>query len=163
MEEAVIRQIEKEGAEALLDAGVSVPFKELRIPFRKKPVRLRLVMKRPCMAGQLLIARTYLSMDVTAERMERFTKEEQMRFIMDNTAKVSRIIAYTVCRGCVSRHLLVGVAAWFIRNFVEHKYAVAAFRTFVRLMGTDPFTNIIRSVERTNPMKPRLSQRRKGS
>ena len=163
MDDAVIRQIEKEGAEVLLNAGISVPFKELRIPLRRKPIRLRLVMKRPCLAGQLRIAREYLKMGVTAERMEKFTKEEQMRFISDNTAGVSRIIAYTVCRGYMSRHLFVGIVAWAIRNLVEHRYAMAAFETFVRLMGTDPFTNIIRSVERANPMKPRLSHVRKGS
>ena len=36
-------------------------------------------------------------------------------------------------------------------------------RNFIFLLGTDPFMNIIRSVERTNPMKLRLSRPRKGS
>ena len=34
MEENVIRQIQREGADALLDVGVSVPLKAFRIPFR---------------------------------------------------------------------------------------------------------------------------------
>lgn len=163
MDESVIRQIQKEGAEALLNAGVSVPLKEFRLPFRRKPVRLRVTMKRPCLSGQLLVARTYLSMGVTSAQMERFTKEEEMRFLVEHVKPVSRIIAYTVCRGYLSRHFTVGAMAWFIRNFVEHKYVMACFRTFVRLMGTDPFTSIIRSVERANPMKLRLSQKGKGS
>ena len=39
MDEQVIRKIQREGAEALLDAGVSLPLKDLRIPFRKEPLR----------------------------------------------------------------------------------------------------------------------------
>lgn len=163
MDESVIRQIQKEGAEALLNTGVSVPLKEFRLPFRKRPVRLRMTMKRPCLSGQLLVARTYLSMGITSVQMERFTKEEEMRFYVEHAKAVSRIIAYTVCRGYLSRHLLTGITAWFIRNFVEHRFVKASFRTFIRLMGTDPFTSIIRSVERANPMKLRLSQKRKGS
>ena len=163
MDEAVIRQIQKEGAEALLNTGVSIPVKEFRIPFRKEPVRLRLTMKRPCLSGQLLVARTYLSMGVTSKQMEAFSKEEEMRFFMERIKPVSRLVAYTICRGYVSRHFAIGVTAWFIRNFVEHKYVMACFRTFIRLMGTDPFTSIIRSVERANPMKLRLSQGKKGS
>ena len=37
MDESVVRRIQKEGAEALLNAGVSVPLKEFRLPFKKKP------------------------------------------------------------------------------------------------------------------------------
>lgn len=35
MDEKTIRQIEKEGAEALLDTGLSVPLKEWHLPFSK--------------------------------------------------------------------------------------------------------------------------------
>ena len=34
MDEAVIKQIQREGADALLDIGVSVPLKAFHIPFR---------------------------------------------------------------------------------------------------------------------------------
>ena len=74
MDESVVRRIQKEGAEALLNTGVSVPLKEFRLPFKKKPVRLRVTMKRPYMSGQLRIARTYLSMGVTSNQMDSFTK-----------------------------------------------------------------------------------------
>lgn len=163
MDESVVRRIQKEGAEALLNAGVSVPLKEFRLPFKKKPVRLRVTMKRPYMSGQLRIARTYLSMGVTSNQMDTFTKEEEMRFIVEHSKAISRIIAYTICQGYVSRHLFVCFVAWFIRNFVEDRYMQVAFRTFIRLMGTKSFTSIIRSVEMSNPMKLRLSQKRKGS
>lgn len=38
MEVEVVRLIQKECADALLDAGVSVPLKEWRLPWAKKPV-----------------------------------------------------------------------------------------------------------------------------
>ena len=50
-----------------------------------------------------------------------------------------------------------------VRNWIDTEYVSAAMRSFVFLLGTDPFMNIIRSVERTNPMKLRLSRPRKGS
>ena len=163
MDERVIRRIQQEGAEALLDAGVSVPLKEVRLPFRKKPIRLRVTMKRPTMSGQLHIARTYLSMGVTAKEMAAFTKEEEMAFLANHTKAVSRIIAYALCRGYVARHLLVGVTAWAVRNLMDQRCLMVSFMTFVRLMGTRPFTSIIRSAEMSNPMNLRLSHKRKGS
>ena len=54
----------------MLDAGVSLPLKDLRIPFRKEPLRLRLTMKRPTLARQIKIAHAYLSMDTTAVELE---------------------------------------------------------------------------------------------
>lgn len=163
MKESVVRRIQKEGADALLNAGVSVPLKEFKLPFKKKPVQLRVNMKRPYMSGQLRIARIYLSMGVTSKQMSAFTKEEEMKFIVEHSKAISRIIAYTICQGYVSRHLFVGVVAWFIRNFVEDRYIHVSFRTFIGLMGTKSFMNIIRSVEVSNPMRLRLSQKGKGS
>ena len=119
------RALEKEAAEALLDRGVSVPFKDIRLPFRKKPLKVRVTMKRPTLAGQIEIGRQYLEMDITAEEVRTMPKLGQMRFIAKHGKCLSRIIAYTVC--------------------------------------TDPFMSIIRSAERTNPVKLRLSQGKKGS
>ena len=120
-------------------------------------------MRRPRMGGLIRLARVYLSLGVTAAEMDKFTKDEEMAFIARHGKAVSRMIAYTLCRGWWSRHLLVGLAAWWVRHFMEPAYMDAAMRNFVFLLGTDPFTRIIRSAERTNPMKLRLSQGRKGS
>lgn len=163
MDKATERLIQREGTAALLDRGVSVPLKELHIPFRKKPLKLRVVMRRPRLGGLIRLARVYLSLGVTAGQMEKFTKDEEMAFIASHGKEVSRMIAYTLCRGWWSRHLLVGLTAWWVRNFMEPAYMDAAMRNFVFLLGTDPFTNIIRSAGRTNPMKLRLSQKRTGS
>lgn len=163
MDKATERLVQAEGTDAILDRGVSVPLKELRIPFRKKPLKMRVVMRRPRIGGLIRLARVYLSLGVTADEMKKFTKDEEMAFIAAHGKAVSRMIAYTLCRGWWSRHLLVGLTAWWVRNFMEPAYMDAAMRNFVFLLGTDPFTSIIRSAGRTNPMKLRLSQKRKGS
>lgn len=163
MDEATIRHIQMEGADALLDAGVTVPLMLLRLPFRKKPVEIRLTMKRPCLSGQILIARTYLSMEVTSEQMWSFTKEQEMEFLVNHGKEVSRMIAYTVCRNPFARKFLLRPTAWLVRNYMGNDYLLGAMKRFVSLMGTDPFIPIIRSAERTNPMKLRMSQKKKGS
>ena len=86
-----------------------------------------------------------------------------MAFIATHGKDVSLMVAYTLCRGWLWRKLLVRPTAWWIRNMMEQRYLMACMRKFVLLLGTDPFTSIIRSAERTNPMKPRLSRRRRGS
>nr|DAT85555.1 MAG TPA: hypothetical protein [Caudoviricetes sp.] len=163
MDEATVRHIQMEGADALLDAGVVVPLLRLRLPFRKKPVEICLTMKRPCLSGQILIARTYLSMGVTSDEMWSFTKEQEMEFLAKHGNAVSRMIAYTVCRSLFARKLLLRPTAWVIRNFMRNDYLLGAMKRFVSLMGTDPFIPIIKSAERTNPLKPRTSQKERGS
>lgn len=163
MEEDVIRQIQREGAEALLDIGVSVPLKALRIPWRKRPLVLRVTMKRPCMSGQLRIARTYLSMGVTSEEMWKFSKEEEMSFLVKHGKKLSRMMAYMICRGWFARKFCVGLTSWFIGEMMTYEYQMEVMKKFVTLMGTDPFIPIIRSAEISNPMKLRLSHVKKGS
>lgn len=158
MDASRVRLIQQEAAEALLNAGVSLPLKEIRVPFRKRPLQLRVTMRRPTMSGQIAIARTYLEMGATSEEMERFTKEEQMRFLAEHGDKICRMIALTLGRRSLAKPL-----TWFVRHFVGYEYQMAAVRKFVSLMGTDPFTAIIRSAEKTNPMRLRLSQRKKGS
>ena len=155
--------VQREGAAALLDRGVSVPLKDIRIPFRKKPLRLRVVMRRPRLGGLVRLSRVYLGLGVTAEQMGKFTKEEEMAFLAAHGKELSRMVAYTLCRGWISRRLLVGVTAWAVRNWMAPEYLDAAMRKFILLLGTDPFTSIIRSAGKMNPMKLRLSQRKKGS
>lgn len=163
MDEAAIREVQKEAADALLDVGVSIPIKEWRLPFRRKPVRLRITLRRPSLTGAISLMRICLGIGVTSREMESYTPEEHMRFMVDHGVEVSHMLAYTIVRDPVSRRLLPGIVAWLLRELVEERYLMGAYRTFYRLMGTDRFTNIIRSAERMNPMKLRLSQRRKGS
>ena len=162
MDVTIARAIQREAADALLNVGISIPLKEFKLPFRRRPIKLRVTLKRPYMSGQIRFARTYLSMDVTATDMANFTKEQQMRFIALHGSKVCRMLACAICIGPL-KSLFVHPVAWFIKHYVEQRYIFAAIQKFVSLMGTDPFIPIIRLAERTNPMKPRLSRQRKGS
>ena len=127
-----------QAADALLNRGVSIPIKEIKIPFRKRPIKLRVTLKRPYMSGQIEFARTYLSMGVTAEQMAAFDKEDQMRFIAHHGSKISRMIAYAICVGSLKRIFLRPVS-WFIRNCVEIRYQVAAAHRFCEPDGNRPF------------------------
>lgn len=155
--------VELEAAEALLDIGVSVPFKEIRVPFTRKHIRLRLTMKRPCLGSQIRIARHYLKLGYTAEQMEAFTKEQEMAFLAIHGRRLSLMIALTICRGAVSGLLFAPIMAFVIRWFVPDAFIQGANLRFISLLGTRSFTNIIRSVEAINPLRPRLSQQEKGS
>lgn len=159
MDEQVTRKIQREGAEALLDAGVSIPLKDLRIPFREEPLRLRLTMKRPMLSRQIKIAHAYLTMNTTADELEAMDHEGQMAFLARHGKTLSRIIALTMERWWLPVWLL----SWFVRHWMKWEYQKAAFSQFVLLMGTQSFIPIIRSAEMTNPMKLRLSRGRKGS
>lgn len=157
-------QIEQEVAEALLDVGASLPLKDIKLPFRKQPLKLRLNMKRPCLGNQMRIAREYLKMGVTYEQMRRFSKEEEMDFLVRNGKHLTKMVALTICRGAISGTLFSGLLSWFLRWFVEDVYLQGANIRFVSLLGTKSFGNIIKSVETTNPMTPQIqSQKRKGS
>ena len=162
MDNRLEQLIEMECADALLDSGVSVPLKRWKLPWLKRPVEVRVTMKRPRLWGQILLAREYLKMGV-APGWQAKDKVEELAFVAEHGKAVSRLLAYTVCRGYVSRHVGIGVTAWVLRNFVEWRYLTAMFRTFERLMGTKDFMRIISSTARANPMTPRLSQARKGS
>ena len=154
--------IEMECADALLDSGVSVPLKRWKLPWMKSTLAVRVTMKRPRLRGQILLAREYLKMGVEPGWQPK-DKIEELNFVAEHGKAVSRLLAYTVCRGYVSRHVGIGVTAWVLRNLVEWKYLMALFRTFERLMGTKVFMRIISSAARANPMTPRLSQARMGS
>lgn len=160
MKDDIVRRIQREGAEALLDAGVSLPL--ARIWFFGKRT-LRATMRRPTLGGQIRIARLYLKLNTTAKDMRAFTKEQQMAFLAQHGKTLSRMVAVTLTRGYIARHCFEGVVAWYLRQFVAPQYLMQAVLKFVLLLGTEPFTIIISSAERTNPMKLRLSHHRKGS
>ena len=111
MDEKTRRRIELEGAEALLDIGVSVPLKSFRLPFRKKPVQWRVTMRRPTLGTHAAFAREYLKLGLTPEKMKKFTKEEEMEFLARHGKTLSRMVAVTLLRGPLRRRLLLGLTA----------------------------------------------------
>lgn len=155
--------VELEAAEALLDIGVSLPLKTVRIPFTGKSFAPRMTMKRPCLGNQIRIARHYLKIGFTYEEMKAFNKHEEMVFLAKHGVRVSKMIALTICRGALSGWLFAPLMAWFIRWFVPDAFVQGANLRFITLLGTKDFMNIIRSSEIANPLRPRLSQKRKGS
>lgn len=149
--------IEIEAAEALLDIGVSLPF--FKIPFTRKVIRL--TMRRPCLGGQIRLARLYLQTGVTYEQMLEFTHHDELAYMALHGRKVSKMVALTICRGPVTGTLFAGILAWLLRWMADDAYLRAANMQFLQLLGTKSFMTIIRSISATNPMRPRLSQERK--
>lgn len=154
------RKVQQEASEALLDVGVSVPLKPIRLPFRKKRLLLRLTMRRPRLSTQIKIARLYLSLGVTYAELEALDKDGQMCFIAEHGKTISDMVALTMCGKWWKPVWLV---SWILRHWVDNLYMQVAMMKFVLLLGTESFMNIIRSAEMTNPMKLRLSQKKKGS
>lgn len=157
------KSVEIEAADALLDVGVSLPLLRFKIPFKKKPVSFRVTMKRPTLGSQIRIAKLYLQLGCTYEEMEQFNKHEEMAFLAIHGKRVSKMIALTVCRGAITSVLFSGVVAWIIRWFVPDAYLQGANLRFITLLGTKSFMRIIESVQISNPLKPKESQKRKGS
>lgn len=162
MEPSVSSLIRREAADALLDRGVRIPLWTVRVPFRRRPLRFCVVMRRPRLGGLIRLASLYESLGVSAERVEHFTPDEARAFIVRHGRTVSRMVACTLCRGIVARWLLEPVA-WLVRHRADPACLDAALLQFTRLTGTELFTPIIRSAHRMNPMKLRLSQHGKGS
>lgn len=152
--------IQKEAAEALLDMGVSVPFKSVRLPWRKRATVLRMTMRRPRLADQIRIAHVYLGMGVTSKDLQALDKDGQMQFLAAHGKDVSKMVALTMCGRWWKPVWLV---SWMLRHWVDHLYLHAAMLKFVMLLGTESFTSIIRSAEMTNPMRLRLSHLTTGS
>ena len=159
-----MKNVQLEASEALLDIGVSLPFKEIKIPFTGRHFTLRMTMKRPCLGNQIRIARHYLKIGITYEQMKAFNKEEEMSFLALHAKRISQMIALTICRGAFTGWCFAPFMAWFIRWFVPDAFIMGANLKFITLLGTQDFMTIIRSCEIANPLRPRLSQEKiKGS
>lgn len=156
------RKVELEASEALLDIGVSIPLIRLKIPFVKKPLAIRLTMRRPKLGNQIRIARKFLSLGVTYEQMQAMSKDEQMQFLARHGKTVVQMVALTILRGKLSG-IFAPVLAWLLLWLADDTFLLLANLHFIPLMGTQHFTNIIKSCEWSNPLQPRLSHERKGS
>ena len=163
METLFNRMAQREAADALLDRGLSVPLLTVRLPFRRKPLQLRAVMRRPRLGGMLLLAREYLALGTTAGQFGQMTREEQMAFLLEHGRRLSRMAALTLCRGRLSCLLLAGPLARWLRWNLKPELMRAAVADFLFQLDTRPFTDTISLAERTNPTKPRLSQATQGS
>ncbi len=161
MTEEQTRRIRREGAEALLDAGVSLPLAQWTL-FGKK-FTFRATMRRPTLGSQMRMARLYLALTRDPEEIKTATGPEKMAFLAQNGKTISRMVAVTLTRGYIARHCFEGVVAWYLRQFVEPRFLLGAMLKYVLLLGTESFMPIISLASRTDPTKPRLSRKAKGS
>lgn len=120
-------------------------------------------MRRPTLAAQIALAKEYTTLGVDSEELWDFNKQQQMEFLATHGKAISRMIALCFCRSPLKRRLLLPFWAYVVRHYMPYRYMIEALRTFVSLMGTDPFMPIIRSAETLNPMTARLSHTAKGS
>lgn len=150
------RDIEKEAAELLLDAGVSVPL--LKIPIIGE---VRITMRRPRLGGIVRILREVKTLGVTSQQIEAFDIEQKRLFLYQHANTLSRIIALTVCRGFISSKLLAPLLAKAILWWMPYEYIWNAQLVFASYLGeVQDFLPIINLIERVNPLKPMLSQRK---
>ena len=155
--------VQAEASDALLDRGVSVPLVTWRLPFRRKPLQWRATMKRPTLGGQMRVSAIYLRMGVTFDEIRRFTKEEEARFQVAHGWDLARMMAWSFSRNRWFRLVPFSLLAWLLLWFVPPDTWRMFSRVMDGLMGTQDFMTTIKSASRANPMKLRLSQRRKGS
>lgn len=153
------RTVEIEAAEALLDVGVSLPLLSLKIPFRKKRVSiLRVTMKRPFLGTLVRMSKIYAGLGVTYDEMADFNQGQEAAFMAEHGKDMARLVSLAICRGSLSGYLFSGLLSRIILWRCDDRYIFGAGLMFRGLLSTKSFKNIIRSVERANPMKPRLSQ-----
>ena len=123
-------------------------------------------MRRPCLGNQIRIARHYLALGVTTVQIERFSRDEELAFLVRHGRRLSLMLALTICRGYLSGLLLAPIVAWLIRWKVPREYQLEAQRRFRELHGTRDFMPITVWAERTNPFRPetgRPKSRKRGS
>ena len=152
--------IQREAAELLLDAGVSLPL--FRIPFLGRPFRV--TMRRPKLGGIIRLTRLVQTLGVTTAQMESFSVEEKRKFLLDHGHTLAHIIALTICRGYLSGLMLAPLLAKMILWWMPYEYIFQAQIIFIGYLSeVKGFLPIISSIQEINPLEPTLSHKRKRS
>lgn len=147
------RNIEKEVADLLLDAGVSLPLLNI---FGKE---VRIVMRHPTLGGLIRISREQMKLGVTPAQMSALTTEETQKFLAEHGLTLAKIIALTVCRGWLSGGLLAPLLARAILWWMPYSYILDAQIVFIQhLSSARNFQPIISCIAEVNPLRPRLSR-----
>lgn len=148
--------MEAAASELLLDLGVSVPVRPLRFLSKKRKPR-RIVLRRPYTGTLIRQIREYRKIGVTYEDMKAYNYDEMLNFVADHGKQVSEVIACTIVRGYISYMLLHRIVSWWLRWRVHPSFLGEAMVQLMMMVDTSPFQNTIRSVEKMNLMKPRMS------
>lgn len=152
---------ELKATDALLDIGISVPLRPLR--FRKRQITPRVTIKRPPLGGLLRILRIWLTLNITAEQLEKLDENGRLQFMANHGRAVSKMVALMVCSGFLSGKLFTPALAAFLRWRCHPDSMLYAAGVFMQLQDTKSFTNIIRLIGALNVVAPKLSQKRKRS
>ncbi|MDY6122085.1 MAG: hypothetical protein SPI72_03290 [Porphyromonas sp.] len=142
-----------EAADALLDAGVSLPLCSLRIPFKRNPLELRIHTRRPSLGAQIRISRKYLELGVSYEQVQAMSASEQAVFVATHGNTLSELIALCVLTGYISGRLYKPLS-WLIRWQSRPEHLLAITLGYISLLGTRSFWTIIGFVEGKNPLRP---------
>jgi hypothetical protein len=164
VEVAKAMKIEAEVADSLLDAGVSVPLKAIRLPWRRdKPIVFRFTMRIPCFGNRIRIARLHMKLGITSAEMAGWDEHQRVRFLAEHGWELLRMAALMFLRGKISGYLFQYPVAWMLGWMVESVYIEALWSKFITLLETTSFETTIRSLERTNPLAPMNLSRKKRS
>ncbi len=156
------RIIELEAAEALLDAGISLPLLRMRLLFLSR-ARAAHRNASPFWGTQMRIARLYLRQGIGAQKLAAATAEEEMAFFDEHPKELSQMVALTVCRGYLSGLILAPVVAFRALACSAREYLVEAQRRFSRLRATRISGILSSGPNRRIPFRPGVSHRRSGS
>lgn len=147
------RNIEREAAELLLDAGVSLP---LLKTFGKT---LRVTMRRPTLGGIVRITREQMKLGVTSAQIALFTESETQHFLAEHGKTLARIIALTVCRGWLSGLVIAPLLARAILWWMPYEHLLTAQIVFIKYLSeVRNFQPIISCIEQVNPLRAKQSR-----
>lgn len=155
------RSVMHEAAEALLDAGISLPLVLVRLPWRDAPLTVRVVMRRPTLGSQIRVAKKFLELGVSYEQLQGMSEDEAQAFLAHHGRALSELVALCILRGRLTGKWLVRPLAWLLRWRTPSVYLLGALTTWIALQSMQPFTNTIRYIEMTQPLS--LSHKTKGS
>lgn len=151
---------ELKAADGLLDIGISIPLRPLRL--RKWSVVPRVTMKRPPLGGLLRILRMCLKLNATPEELKKMNEADTVAFMAKNGKVVARLVALSVWSGYFSGKLSRLLAWWLLWRCHPNVLFHAAME-FIDRIDSQSFTTIIRSYASPNLLRPNLSQKIKRS
>lgn len=151
---------ELRSSEILLDMGVSLPLRPLRL-FGGRAGRI--TMRRPPLGLLVAMSRYYLRMGVRAEELKGYTTEQWAAFIARHGRDCAAMVACTLCGGWLGYRLLHPILTRYLLWRVHPAVLGDAMLLLLESLDTGPFVITISSAQAMSPMRPRLSQEKKGS
>jgi hypothetical protein len=153
---------ELKASQLILDLGVAIPLRPLRF-FNSKKRQRKVIIRQPYMGGLIRMCEQAATIGVNHDEIKTFTIDENIKFMARHGKTVSRIVAGAIVRGYFGYHLFNGMVAWWLRWRVHPLFLIEAMFQLFENMNISPFASIIKLVQATNLMKPRLSHLENGS